>query len=177
MGFGLGVIAGLILEEPNLVLDYVAGRTETVALEEGAEPRAFDTEIATTPDVAARPPGSTTDSEYADDSDPLIAAPLLDARGAMTTEESGPAARIEPPSGDFAIQVGAFSEASSAEQLAQRLRLRGLSVYVAASTVGGAGTWRVRVGPLASRAEADALAGQLERDEQLSTWVLTESPL
>src|SRR5690606_18764368 len=48
IGFALGVVGGLVMEEPDLLFDYVLGRTEPVAVGEGfaSEP----------PDVAAQPP-------------------------------------------------------------------------------------------------------------------------
>ena len=35
--------------------------------------------------------------------------------------------------------------------------------------------WRVRVGPVADRAEAERLSARLKRDEKLPTWVLDEN--
>jgi len=34
--------------------------------------------------------------------------------------------------------------------------------------------WRVRVGPVDSRPDAERLAGRLKREEQLPTWVLRD---
>ncbi len=159
LGFGLGVVAGLILEEPDLMLDYAAGRTQAVALEGSAGSGDFRPPAAAIPDVAARPPQAPAAQDPANLPDVARGTPVVDA-----------------PAG-FAVQVGAFSEAPAAELLARRLRDRGLPVYVAPAVSGEAERWRVRVGPVASREEADQLARRLERDEQLATWVLAEKPL
>jgi cell division septation protein DedD len=77
------------------------------------------------------------------------------------------------PAGRYAVQVGAFGESDAAEKLAERLRGRGYSSYVLASTDGDS-RWRVRVGPVPERATAEALATKLEKNEKLPTWVLDE---
>ncbi|HSJ98351.1 MAG TPA: SPOR domain-containing protein, partial [Myxococcota bacterium] len=88
-----------------------------------------------------------------------------------------PAVAAVVPAGGFAVQVGAFADAAAAEQLARRLRAHGHRVYVAPSTGSDTARWRVRVGPLSSRSEAEGVAARLEREERVSTWVLAESPL
>lgn len=171
LGFGLGVVAGLILEEPDLILDYAAGRTQDVPLEDGAGPGGFEPPAATVPDVAARPPPDPGATRPATPPDVVGEA---SSAGAPVADFAAPALS---PSGGFAVQVGAFSAASAAEQLAGRLRADGLPVYIAPSVGGDADRWRVRVGPMASREEAEQVARRLEREQQLSTWVLTESSL
>jgi hypothetical protein len=76
--------------------------------------------------------------------------------------------------GGLAIQVGAFAESGSAERLAESLRAQGFSVYLSPGTGAGDARWRVRVGPLASRDEAERVAARLKRDQKLPTWVLAE---
>jgi DedD protein len=185
VGFGLGVLAGLLLEEPDLVLDYAAGRTQDVTLEPIA---GTGTGAPVTADVAARPPQGSEAPRPADLPEVLAQTPPAEREPPHppgTTLPRTEVARATPrptqppptPSGRFAIQVGAFSEATAAEQLARRLRDAGLPVYVAPSVGVDAERWRVRVGPMASREEAEEMARRLERDEQLSTWVLAESPL
>ena len=185
VGFGLGVLAGLLLEEPDLVLDYAAGRTQDLTLEDVAGTGTVDSE---TPDVAAMPPPAAEAPRPADVPEalaltaPTETAPVLDGADPLPSADvaratPGPTESPATPSGGFAIQVGAFSEATAAEQLARRLRDVGLPVYVAPSVGVDAERWRVRVGPMASREEAEEVARRLEREEQLSTWVLAESPL
>ena len=74
------------------------------------------------------------------------------------------------------MQVGAFADAASAEQLAVKLRSAGCPVYVAPSRPSrGSKRWRVRVGPVATREEADSVAARLAR-RSCPTWVLAEGP-
>jgi cell division septation protein DedD len=77
------------------------------------------------------------------------------------------------PATGFAIQVGAFSEKSSAQTLADSLRAHGYPVYLS-PTEGDPASWRVRVGPLGTRPEAEKAARRLETTEKLPTWVLGE---
>jgi cell division septation protein DedD len=69
--------------------------------------------------------------------------------------------------------VGAFSEKSSAQALADSLRAHGYPVYLS-PTEGDPASWRVRVGPLGTRPEAEKAARRLETTEKLPTWVLGE---
>lgn len=171
LGFGLGVVAGLILEEPDLVLDYAAGRTQDVALDAGSEADGYESLPPTAPDVAARPPPDPGAER------PTAPPDVVDEASSASAPVADSTAPGRLPSGDFAVQVGAFSEASAAERLANRLRVGGFPVYVAPAVGGDADRWRVRVGPMASREEAERLARRLESEQQLSTWILRESSL
>lgn len=186
LGFALGVVGGLVMEEPDLLLDYVLGRTEQVAVVEESVPGG-----ASDPDVAARPPQET--GRVAAEAEVAVAeaapAPAevetIAVEPKEASSEAAPAEQPAPspvvaavaPAGGFAVQVGAFAEASAAEQLARRLRDAGHPVYIAPSAGADTARWRVRVGPLSSRAEAESVAARLEREQRLSTWVLAESPL
>jgi cell division septation protein DedD len=186
LGFALGVVGGLVMEEPDLLLDYLLGRTEQVAVVEESVPA-----VASVPDVAARPPEESPSAvaEVEVAAAEVAPAPTEVEAVAVEAEEALPAAAPaeEPapapvvaavaPAGGFAVQVGAFAESSAAEQLARRLRDAGLPVYIAPSAGTDTARWRVRVGPLSSRAEAESVAARLEREQRLSTWVLAESPL
>jgi cell division septation protein DedD len=193
LGFALGIVAGLMLEEPQLLLDYVTGKTHSVALvagpqepgETGALPH------ASPPDVAARGPSEPTAAA----SPRAPAPPAGEPVGARAPRPAGPgsdgisapvppvaapppagpeASTTVPPGRSFSVQVGAFADAAPAEQLARRLKGQGLPVYVAPGTGSDARKWRVRVGPLADRAEAERLAERLEKRDKLPTWVLAE---
>jgi DedD protein len=81
-----------------------------------------------------------------------------------------PSARDE----QLAVQVGAFAESGAAERLAEVLRRKGFPVYVTPGTGEAGSRWRVRVGPLGSREEAERTAARLKLDEKLPTWVVDE---
>ena len=191
LGFALGIVAGLMLEEPQLLLDYVTGRTHTLALVPpptaplGAQaPPAASGALPAPPDVAARaqpgatpaaapqaPPGVAAQaaSRPAPNAPPSRPAPSVDA--APPAAEPAPS---PPGGGGFSVQVGAFADAAPAEQLARKLRAQGLPVYVAPAAGSDARKWRVRVGPLADRGDAERIAERLEKRDKLPTWVLAE---
>lgn len=62
------------------------------------------------------------------------------------------------------LQVGAFVSRSNAEQLQQKLRTRYTQLNINAGYNAENNVYRVRIGPLASVAEADRLAESLSRD-------------
>ena len=170
-GFAIGLFAGVLWEDPGLILGDLAGKSQEVewgpqpspVAEVGAgegsasEPaRGAVAAPAPTamPDVAARPPAAPP-------------APLPSATRAATS--------VSRATGKLSVQVGAFAESRAAEQLATSLRSSGLPVYVSPSAAAaGDQRWRVRVGPLATREEADRIAARLKSKEKLPTWVLTE---
>jgi DedD protein len=78
------------------------------------------------------------------------------------------------PVGNTAVQVGAFGTSEAAERLAGSLRRKGFPVYVSPGTKAGGSRWRVRVGPLATREEAEGIAAKLKQVEKLPTWILSE---
>ena len=70
--------------------------------------------------------------------------------------------------------MGAFGEQKIADGLRQRLRDAGFPAYLAAAARAG-DPWRVRVGPYASRGEAEKIASRLKLAEKLPTWILDEN--
>ncbi len=165
-GFALGLFAGVLWEDPGLILGDLAGDTDEVAWGPqteadvaGAPAPADGAELgggeasASPPDVAAAPPSAPP---------PLPSADRAAAPGGRKA-------------GKLSVQVGAFAESRAAEQLAESLRSSGLPVYVSPSAVAeGEQRWRVRVGPVATREEAERIASRLKTKEKLPTWVLTE---
>ena len=143
LGFGFGLVAGVLREEPQLLLGHLFGRGEEVAWGDG-EPEA--SEPARVDPVAADPAAV-----------PAVAAP--------------PRALGD---GGFVIQVGAFSDSETAENMAGSLQERGFPAHVTASAGAGDERWRVRVGPVSTRERADDLARQLKQQEKLPTWVIKE---
>jgi len=170
-GFAIGVIAGITWEEPGLVVGYLSGQTEGVEWRAGAgDPEADDLAaggaVPEPPSVAAPPPlGLREKSDAAISEQTKTKVGAAPAPKAVTTATQ--------PAAGFAVQVGAFSEKSAAKTLADSLRARGYTVYLA-PTEGKSISWRVRVGPVATRPEAEKTARRLETAEKLPTWVLGE---
>ncbi|MFM9427235.1 DedD protein [Variovorax sp. GrIS 2.14] len=92
------------------------------------------------------------------------------ATASATSTAKQPAASDE--AGRFAVQVGAFADASKAREVRQKLESAGLKTYThVAKTADGERT-RVRVGPFATRAEADRAASRV-KSLSLAASVLT----
>jgi DedD protein len=154
-GFTVGMAAGVAWENPGLVLAYVAGRTEDVAWSGG------DAQ-APAPRVAGAP------AERDEPVDPQIRR----ERAAPAAASTPPVAA--PPAGNVAVQVGAFGTSQAAEDLANSLRGKGFPVYITPGTGAAEARWRVRVGPLNTREEAEEAAARLKKVEKLPTWILKE---
>ncbi|MGJ7543141.1 SPOR domain-containing protein [Variovorax sp. LT1R16] len=89
---------------------------------------------------------------------------LLDGKppAAAAAAAVKPAAATTNDAGRFVVQVGAFAEADKAREVRQKLEKAGLKTYTnVAKTADGERT-RVRVGPFASRAEAERAAGRVK---------------
>jgi DedD protein len=127
--------------EARLVADHMSGKTTEVPLPEKAPVR----------------------ERVADATD--------SADAGMAAEAEPPEVSAPPPSGGFAVQVGAFATQSAADDLAAELKQLGHPAYVADQGGNGA-RFKVRVGPISTRADADSLAGKLKREQRLPTWVL-----
>lgn len=94
----------------------------------------------------------------ADDGDRARA--LLEGKAASAAAAKPTAAADE--NGRFVVQVGAFADADKAKEVRQKLEKAGLKTYThVAKTADGERT-RVRVGPFASRAEADRAASKVK---------------
>lgn len=137
---------------------------EVVAAEKPAPekaPAAGDKPAPATPPAPAKsplPPASPTAA-----TPPRPPAPTAEPRRPSADEEARLRALIEgkasPARGDtYVLQIGAFSDAGKAAKLVDDLRARGFSAY----TERAGNVTRVRVGPVAGRAEADATAARLK---------------
>ena len=176
-GFALGIVSGIVWEEPGLVLAYLTGDTERIDWgpdrgASGPDEEVADLEPPQTPTVAAAPPLGTRDS-------PEVPAPpreRTETAKVVRAEKPAdpPTAQVvaPPPSAGFAVQVGAFVDRGTANALADSLRLDGYSVYLSRGE-GEAGAWRVRVGPLPSREAAERAGRRLKSEKKLPIWVLS----
>jgi DedD protein len=76
---------------------------------------------------------------------------------------STPAPQVKPKSGPlWAVQVGSFASRATAEKVAQSLKTDGYTAFVMPVTSGTATLYRVRVGPVSQRGDADALQRKLK---------------
>jgi DedD protein len=79
--------------------------------------------------------------------------------------------RSVPTSKGWAVQLGSFSKADTAERLVQQMRTQGRNAFVMPVKSGSGSLYRVRVGPLQDRAAADALQRQLKSEIPSATVV------
>lgn len=177
LGFGLGLVTGAAYEEPKLVAEHLAGRTVNVALPTEVEaPAARPAPVAvpapTPPPAAepARPLGEPLRAAAppAKRSEPPNRAPASQARRPAAPP---PVAAAPAPRKDgYRIQVGAFGDLAGAQKLRDELRAAGHPTEIQERGTGA--RFKVRVGPLGTRAEAEGLAKQLESRRKLPTWIL-----
>ena len=80
------------------------------------------------------------------------AEPRSEAARAKALLDAGPAAGAQAR---FIVQVGAFAEAASARETRLKVEKLGLKTYTQVAQTAGGSRIRVRVGPFASREEAD----------------------
>ena len=88
---------------------------------------------------------------------PAVATPKPAAVPAKPVEAPKPAAANV----GFAVQLGAFSHAADANAMRDKLRANGFSAFVEQVKTDKGTLSRVRVGPVASRADADQLKAQV----------------
>jgi DedD protein len=93
---------------------------------------------------------------------PPSAAPP-DARAAARAAPP-PAVAQSSPASAWAVQLGAFSNKSKAEQLVAELRKRQFAAFVLEYRASGKVLYRVRVGPEQDRARAEATAARLAKE-------------
>lgn len=74
----------------------------------------------------------------------------------------------EQRSRSWAVQVGSYSQRKDAESRAKKLGGKGYDAYVVATSVKGKRRYQLRIGRLASRAEAVKLLGTLKAKEHLT---------
>ncbi|MBW2273291.1 MAG: SPOR domain-containing protein [Deltaproteobacteria bacterium] len=200
VGFVFGLVVGIVKEEPELVVGHFAGRAEEVPWSSAGEdtPGALTGAAAGDAGLGAgvlgRDSGARTLAGESPPGTPELAS-LVPAVSAAAPAEAAPPRLVEqsptpvvrpavsaappptsPPTsaGSFSVQVGSFAQSEGAEKIARELEGKGYPVYVTPAAVSGGGRWRVRVGPVATRDEAEGFAGRLKREEQLPTWVLSE---
>ncbi len=181
-GFGLGLVFGVAWEEPGLLGSHLLGGTTEVAAWSPRETtRDPDAELAPVvdeppalPEVSAEGPPEPPPPARRAAAPPRAPAPQPSRAASSAMPPEPPPVPAGAP-GRFAVQVGAFGEATAAERLAGQLRDKGYPVYVSPGVAAGEPRWRVRVGPLPAREQAEAHAARLKSAEQLPTWVLDES--
>ena len=108
------------------------------------------------------PSAAGTDSTATAARDDGVTADAPRAAAARTTEAaSGAASQGAAPAGDWAVQLGSFGDEENARRLADRIAAYGHKPRISDYQSGGRLMYRVRVGPHATRAAAEAAASSL----------------
>lgn len=194
LGFVLGMVAGIAIEAPGLLVDHLAGRSTEVPLAPGGPGGAGAADAAAAPG-AASPAANAPAGRAAPSADSRRTTASSTARRATATSRRPPAAApaqrtaataprtaateprraaprsSAPPAGRFSVQVSAFGRADSARNMADALRADGVPAQVV-DTRSGSARYKVRVGPLATKAEAQRMAQRLTLERGLDTWVV-----
>ncbi|WP_028920776.1 SPOR domain-containing protein [Pseudoxanthomonas suwonensis] len=120
---------------------------------------------ASQPAATAQAPATKTEALPAESKPkPAATTPAQQPAPAKTTAATAPAPAPTAPAASgvgFAVQLGAFSSATEANALRDRLRGAGYSAIVQPVRTDKGTLHRVRVGPVASRAEAEQLKSRL----------------
>jgi cell division septation protein DedD len=96
-----------------------------------------------TPSASAAVPASTTTTTSAATTAPAASAPSTPLPAATA-------------GGDYAVTFGAYATPAAADTVIASLRSAPLPAYREPTTSGGKPAWRVRIGPFATRAEAES---------------------
>ena len=140
------------------------GPSPAVPRASGGPVPAVAPEVAPSHETVAQAPESErakADSEPAAAA-PEPAAPPTPAPEIASPAPAAPAAAQRATAGGWAVQVGAFSSAATANDLVRKLAADGYHAFVAPVQRGGKTLHRVRVGPQPDKAGAERTAGQLK---------------
>jgi cell division protein FtsN len=100
--------------------------------------------------------------------------PAADDSGAAPAETVHPRSLPEaaaPAAGGVVIQVFSSADKEQADRLRERLVKAGQSAFLSPTDKGGQTMYRVRVGPFASREQAELVAEKLRKEQKLDTWI------
>lgn len=184
-GFGVGLVGGSAIDEPDLVAKHLAGEATELPLPQqvpAAAPAARSAAPAAPAQEPAAPAGqAANDFDSGDGGEAPPPAPeAVEKAKPAPSKPPAPSAPRAPapqvaarPSG-FAIQVGAFSDRRAADELVASLRGERLRAYVVDGGGGQATPFRVRVGPYVTREQASDEAARLHARRRLPTWVIAE---
>jgi DedD protein len=133
------------------------GAQDDAAESEAGEAAAVQPDETPVASAESETPAAAEDTQSAaiEESTP---APVAETPPAPVAE---PPARASPPVSGWMVQVGSFASRQNAERLARELKSKGFAASVSESRGGGRNLYRVRVGPEADRAAAQAVLAKL----------------
>ncbi len=125
---------------------------------QASSPSALDENAMPTVDTATAPEASQTRPQTDNDSETATGQPAAAPTVRLPATVAG---------GNYAVSFGAYGSSANAQTVIARLREAELPGYRESTTVNGKSAWRVRIGPYATRADAEAArvaAGQVPND-------------
>lgn len=143
------------------------------AVSQASKPAASQTNMPT-PAASAAAPLTATPSPAADAPKPAATAPVKAPEPKAPTPASPPADRADAeaaramaaledkPQAKVIVQVGAFADSARAQEVRRKLERAGLKTYTHVAKTAQGERIRVRVGPFATRAEADKAAAKVK---------------
>jgi cell division protein FtsN len=172
LGFGAGLVIGVVSEEPKLLAGHLRGEGQSVELvAHGSESNAEDSQVASAASSTGSSSAETKASTKPDRDDPAL-PPVAAAPPPAPAARPSDAKRSAQSAGAdaWAIQVGAFGDEAAATKLSKGLVAKGYPAELVAPA--GQRQWRVRIQPIHGRAKASEMADRLKRVERLPTWVI-----
>ena len=152
-------------QDPASAAGSVAGSTAGAAPDRAVAP-ASAPQSATTDATPALPadgkPADPAPGRDAGASPPAPQRPAPEAKADLPAPAARSDAAASTAQGGWAVQVGAFSTAASADKLATELKSAGYRAYVSPVSKSGKTLQRVRVGPEADRSRAEDIAAKLK---------------
>ncbi len=151
------VLPNVITESPaDAGSEVVAASAPIASAPVGAviEPKPDKPEVAVAPKPMPKPEVKPEAKPPLKPADSTRAQALLEGKAAP--------AKPAPADGRFIVQVGAFAEVTAAREARQKVEKLGLKTYTQVVETSGGKRIRVRVGPFASRGEADKAADKIK---------------
>ncbi len=130
-----------------------------------------EAEVAT---VTATPPRKAVEAPaagQAPDKAPAVNSPPQEATPKPSPEPTAASRTAGKQSQPWAVQVGSFANQATAEKLLQDLKRRGYDGFIVPFKTGAQTLYRVRVGPMQDRKDADATMQKLKREGTAATVV------
>jgi DedD protein len=144
------------------------GEVAAVSAGDAAAP---DETVRDSAEPVPAPPPESTRQVAAATAQPAARQPAPPPASTAAPAEPAKAAATTPRDGDWAVQVGSFSSRPAAEKIASQFQGRGYHSYITEYRSGGRTLHRVRLGPVANRAQADAMVRKLKSEGTSATVV------
>lgn len=163
----------------------LTGQDETVEVEiDAPEPASMPApEVTPPPEIQPREPQPVTELPPREpESVPATPAPAPEPvpepaepeppADSVVTAPSEPTSVTAEVTGDWVIQLGSFANVDNAHSFVEALSEQGYNAYARSAESGGRSITRVFVGPLQTRAAADRLRDELQRNHEVEGLVV-----